>query len=130
LEVVLLLYVPFALHICHILTSNAVNLPVAVVPVTMILLFLPSKLGKSSDELKDLSLFETIKRFDPLGTILLLGTVISLLLALEWGGSRYSWSSGQVVAPLVVFAVTLVAWLVLQYFQVRTRWHAHPSVTR
>ena len=66
----------------------------------------------------------------PLMVLGFLGTVISLLLALEWGGSRYSWSSGQVVAPLVVFAVTLVAWLVLQYFQVRTRWHTTPNVPR
>ena len=84
----------------------------------MILLFLPSSLGKTSNELKDLSWFQVLTRFDPMGTILLLGTVISLLLALEWGGTTYPWSSGKVVAPLVVFAVLFIVWLVLQYFQV------------
>lgn len=87
----------------------------------MILFFLPSSLGRTSDELKDLSWFEVIKRFDPIGSVLLLGTVISLLLALEWGGTTYSWSSGPVVAPLVVFAVGLVAWLFLQYSEVRSQ---------
>lgn len=39
------------------------------------------------------------------------------MLALQWGGAEYSWNSGRIVAVLVVFGLTSIPWLVLQYFQ-------------
>lgn len=43
--------------------------------------------------------------------------IICLVLALQWGGNQYAWSSPRVIATLVVFAVLFVAWIVLQWFQ-------------
>ncbi|KAF2206636.1 hypothetical protein CERZMDRAFT_52765 [Cercospora zeae-maydis SCOH1-5] len=53
-------------------------------------------------------------QFDPLGTLAFLAMVVSLVLALQLGGSRYAWSNGRVVALLVVFAVCLIAFALIQ----------------
>ena len=45
------------------------------------------------------------KQLDPLGFILIAPAVTSLLFALEWGGSRYAWSNGRIIALFVVFGV-------------------------
>ena len=54
--------------------------------------------------------------FDPLGTLCLVPAIICLLLALQWGGSTYAWNSARVVALLVVFAVLILGFIVIQYF--------------
>lgn len=56
-----------------------------------------------------------ILQFDPIGTILFVPAIICLLLALQWGGITYAWSSGTVVALLVVFAVCIVAFVAVQW---------------
>lgn len=60
------------------------------------------------------SLREKFLQLDPLGTAVFLPSIICLLIALQWGGSTYAWSSGRVIALLVVFAVTFVTFAVLQ----------------
>ncbi|MBW8485867.1 MDR family MFS transporter [Actinomadura parmotrematis] len=46
---------------------------------------------------------------DWLGAALLVGGLASLLLALSWGGSKYAWSSGQVVGLLAAGVALLAA---------------------
>jgi len=45
------------------------------------------------------------KQLDPLGFVLIAPAVISLLFALQWGGTKYAWSNGRIIALLVVFGV-------------------------
>ncbi|KAK8055192.1 MFS general substrate transporter [Apiospora rasikravindrae] len=56
----------------------------------------------------------SIMRFDPVGTILFLPSIICLLLALQWGGTAYAWSSGRIIALFVVFGVLLLAFAAVQ----------------
>lgn len=60
---------------------------------------------------------QLIMRLDPLGTLLLLTSLICLVLALQWGGENNAWSDGKVVAALTVFAATILPWMALQRFQ-------------
>ena len=57
---------------------------------------------------------EHIKRLDPLGTFFLVPSVVSLLLALEWGGVEYRWRDGRIIALFVVFGVLMLAFAVVQ----------------
>ncbi|PQE12463.1 major facilitator superfamily transporter protein [Rutstroemia sp. NJR-2017a BBW] len=41
-------------------------------------------------------------------------SIVCLLLALEWGGATYSWSSGRIIGLLVVFGVTFTAFVALE----------------
>ncbi|BGP04230.1 hypothetical protein JCM10049v2_000028 [Rhodotorula toruloides] len=42
---------------------------------------------------------------DYIGTVLMIATIACLVLALQWGGVKYAWHDGPVVATLVVFAI-------------------------
>ncbi|KAK0641312.1 major facilitator superfamily domain-containing protein [Cercophora newfieldiana] len=55
------------------------------------------------------------RRFDLAGTAFLLPAIVSLLLALQWGGTEYAWGSWRVVLTLVVFGVAIVIWCGIQY---------------
>lgn len=83
----------------------------------VIFFFLPASLGKSDEGLKGLTWWQAFNKFNPFGGALILASIICLLLALQWGGSEYPWNSGRVIAVFVVFGVTLIVWIVLQYFQ-------------
>jgi MFS family permease len=53
-------------------------------------------------------------RLDPLGTVLFLPSVISFLLALQWGGTVYPWSNGRIIALFVVAGVLMGAFIAVQ----------------
>ena len=61
------------------------------------------------------TLLETLKRLDPLGLLCLVPSLVCLILALEWGGTKYSWSSPKVIGLLVTFSVTFLAFLAVEY---------------
>ncbi len=52
-----------------------------------------------------------IKQLNIPSLLVFTDSVVCLLLALQWGGTTYPWSSGQVVAPLVVAGVSFAAFL-------------------
>lgn len=60
------------------------------------------------------SLKQQFAQLDPLGTVVFLPSIVCLLLALQWGGATYAWSSGRIIALLVVFSVTFVAFAAIQ----------------
>ncbi|KAF8209953.1 hypothetical protein K438DRAFT_1904094 [Mycena galopus ATCC 62051] len=43
-----------------------------------------------------------------------MGAVVCLLLALQWGGSRYPWSKGRIIALLILFGSLMVAFVAIQ----------------
>ncbi|KAL1604784.1 hypothetical protein SLS60_004324 [Paraconiothyrium brasiliense] len=58
----------------------------------------------------------TVKKLDPIGTLMFVPSVVCLLLALQWGGVQYPWSDGRVIALLVVFGISFLAFIALQIF--------------
>lgn len=57
---------------------------------------------------------ERLLQMDPLGTVLLIASVVCLLLALTWGGFEYPWSAGRVIASLVLSGVLGLAFVAVQ----------------
>lgn len=55
-----------------------------------------------------------LKAIDIPGTIAFIPAVISLLLVLQWGGTKYTWSSSRIIALLVVFGVLILIFLIIQ----------------
>lgn len=43
--------------------------------------------------------------------------IVCLLLALQWGGSKYPWSNGRIIALFVVFGVLLIAFSAIQVWK-------------
>ncbi|KAJ5697000.1 MFS general substrate transporter [Penicillium majusculum] len=63
---------------------------------------------------------EKLLQLDFFGTTLLVGGIVCLILALQWGGQAYAWSSGPVVACLALMAVLLLSFVVVQVFLPKT----------
>ena len=71
-------------------------------------------LNLESPPREKLSLFDQIKRLDPLGLFFFVPSMICLILALQWGGSTYSWSAPTIIGLLVTFAMTFIAFIAVE----------------
>ncbi|KAJ9633440.1 hypothetical protein H2204_006990 [Knufia peltigerae] len=89
-----------------------INLPLG--GVTMAILALTLKVRNDSTKAP---LKEQIHQLDPLGTLFILPAVICLLLALQWGGTTYSWSNARIVVLLVLFGVLSIVFVYIQHWR-------------
>lgn len=51
---------------------------------------------------------ERLSSLDGIGFVLLIGTVVSLLLAFQWGGIQFAWNSSTIIGLFVCFGVCLI----------------------
>ena len=89
-----------------------INLPIGAITFIGILLFLETPEKQTATR----TVRERILQLDPVGTILLLPGIICLLIALQWGGSKYPWKNGRIIALLVVFAVLIALFVIVQIY--------------
>ncbi|KAG4271856.1 hypothetical protein FPRO04_10588 [Fusarium proliferatum] len=68
-------------------------------------------------EVTVLTLKEKIQKVDFFGTLLAVPAITFLLMALQWGGTKFGWGTWQIIVPLVVCALLFVAFGYLQYRQ-------------
>ncbi|TFK91558.1 iron permease [Polyporus arcularius HHB13444] len=68
---------------------------------------------------------EKVAEMDFLGIGILVGSTVSFLLAMTWGGLRFPWSSYHVLAPLVVGAIGIMAFFAIEAF-----WLKRPTLPR
>ncbi|KAI1132465.1 major facilitator superfamily-domain-containing protein [Nemania abortiva] len=90
------------------------NLPIGGASAFIILLFFRTPPTAKPVEA---TLKEKILQMDPLGTTLLLGGIISYILALQYGGATYAWNSSVVVGLLVGFVVIMAVFTVFEIWQ-------------
>lgn len=60
---------------------------------------------------------EKMLQLDPIGIVLILGAVISYILALQWGGVTMPWGSATVIGLLVGFVLLLICFGIDQWWQ-------------
>lgn len=73
--------------------------------------FTPPKRAKADT----LTWREKLSELDAPGTLAFLPGVICLLLALQWGGSKYPWKSGRIIGLLVTFTVLMIVFVSIQF---------------
>jgi hypothetical protein len=66
------------------------------------------------EDTKDFTLRQKIERLDPIGTVLSIPGIACLVLALQWGGSKYAWNSWRIILLIVLAGVFLLAFIVSQ----------------
>jgi MFS family permease len=91
-----------------------INPPFGGVAAVFILLLLPAP---KKDRPSRLTLKEQILQMDIESNLCFLPGVIALLLALQWGGSKYAWSDGRIIGLFVVFGVLLIAFVAIQVWK-------------
>ena len=85
-----------------------INLPLGVLTFLLIYFSFENP-GRDDNQTLSLNTLEKIKKLDLLGAALLVPSVIFLLIAFQWGGTRYSWKSAPVISLLVLSLVLGVA---------------------
>ncbi|CAK5272297.1 unnamed protein product [Mycena citricolor] len=66
---------------------------------------------------EEMSFKDRLMQFDPMGTAIFIPAIVCLLLALQWGGSKYPWKDGRVIGLFVVFGVLISAFIAIQFWQ-------------
>ncbi|KAL8717164.1 MAG: hypothetical protein Q9225_005574 [Loekoesia sp. 1 TL-2023] len=97
-----------------------INLPIGGVAAAVIVFFFTPATQTGEAQRKSLTWRQLLAQFDILGTLFFLPGVICLLIALQWGGSTYPWSSGRIIALLVLFGVCTLAFIAIQIWRPET----------
>jgi MFS family permease len=63
----------------------------------------------------ELSMAEKCKRLDIPGTLVFMPAIVCLLVGLQWGGSKYGWANVRIILLLVLFAILLGVFALMQY---------------
>lgn len=91
-----------------------INLPIGAVAIIIIVIFFTPPKRTKADRISGIDKF---KELDLAGTSVLLPGIVSLLLALQWGGSKYTWGSPTIIGLLVCAAVLLIAFVGIQFWR-------------
>lgn len=93
---------------------SSINLPIGGVSAAIILFFFhnPPHAVPAKATLR-----EKILQMDLPGAAVIMGAVVSFILALQWGGLTKPWDSSEVVGLLVGFVVIIIAFIVLEWYQ-------------
>ncbi|MEH7348358.1 MDR family MFS transporter [Gottfriedia acidiceleris] len=76
-------------------------------PLGIISLYLISQFYKENLQLRKL-------KIDWFGAITLVGSVVSLMFALELGGNEYDWNSAPIISLFAIFAVLFIAFIIIE----------------
>lgn len=86
-----------------------INLPAGGILFAILLFFFhPPSQTVSGDQLTRKTTWQKLRELDFVGAVAIMGSLVTLLLALQWGGSVYAWSNGRIIALFVVFGVSAI----------------------
>ncbi|KAI1743149.1 MFS general substrate transporter [Xylaria scruposa] len=91
-----------------------INLPLGAVIYVAFFLFItpPATTATAFTSFRDL-----LQTLDLPGLITLMPAVVTLLLALQWGGIEYPWSNARIIALLVLSGVLAIAFVAIELWQ-------------
>lgn len=80
----------------------------------VIALFFKSPARKNE---KSVGMQARVKQLDPFGTVIFIPAIVCLLLALQWGGSKYPWKDGRIIALFVISGILVSIFIAIQFWQ-------------
>ncbi|KAJ5369662.1 MFS transporter [Penicillium cosmopolitanum] len=90
-----------------------INLPLGGLTAIGIFFLMPTRAG----DVQPLPWKEQVKQFDLPGTLTMIPSIICLLLALQWGGSKYDWKNARIIVLMILFALLFAAFVGIQIWQ-------------
>ena len=84
-------------------------MPIGAVVVAIVVLILDLPPSKNKDSLK-VQFF----KLDPYGTIIFLPAVVCLLIALQWGGTDYSWKNARIIVLIILAGFLFIVFAFIQ----------------
>ncbi|RYP57059.1 hypothetical protein DL770_010764 [Monosporascus sp. CRB-9-2] len=92
-----------------------INLCVSAVFAPVYLFWLPSFKPRAGSKTLQL-----IREYDLVGTVLVVGGLLTLIMGINFGGALYAWNSGRIIALFVVSGVLFIAFGVQQTYTIAT----------
>ncbi|KAL4948585.1 major facilitator superfamily domain-containing protein [Aspergillus filifer] len=90
-----------------------INLPIGgVAAVILLILYNPPKTHARGGD----NLIDQLKTLDLGGTVIFMGAVISIVLAVQWGNSRWPWSDAHIIGLLVACGVLAIIYTGIQWY--------------
>ncbi|KAF3187666.1 hypothetical protein TWF788_001884 [Orbilia oligospora] len=89
-----------------------INLPLGVISVAVVLLVL--KIPREANP-EGLTVLERVRQLDLIGAAILIPAVVSLLLALQWGGVTYPWNNAKIIGLFVCFGGLIIIFIFSQW---------------
>ena len=91
-----------------------INVPIGAVSLVLLVFLTP----KSPPPVKPAdSWLGKVNQLDPLGFFLIGPAIICMLFAIQWGGVKYAWSDGRIIALFVVFGLLALTFIVSQIWR-------------
>lgn len=88
-----------------------INLPIGAVTVGVIMLFFKAP-GRAAVKL---TWKQRASQLDLIGTAFFMPAIVCLLLALQWGGSKYPWGNARIIVLFVLFGVLIGIFIFIQF---------------
>ncbi|EAS31810.3 drug:H+ antiporter-2 [Coccidioides immitis RS] len=91
-----------------------INLPIGAVTIFAILVFLKAPKQNLNTSL---SWKARLLQLDPIGSAAFMPGVVCLLLALQWGGTRYAWGNWRIIILFILFAILISVFIGIQIYK-------------
>ena len=89
------------------------NLPFGGVSLAVVFFFF----SNPDRQYSHISFKERMKQVDLVGAVFLICAIVSLLLALQWGGQTYPWKNSKVWGTLLGFGLIISVFIAIQVYQ-------------
>lgn len=102
-----------SIYLAHTTIGFYINLPCGGLTASILFFFFhPPQRTRSS-----LTLYKRLRKLDLPGFAIFSPGIVMLLLAIEWGGSKYAWDSATVIGLLCGGVATLLLFAIWQWHQ-------------
>jgi len=92
-----------------------INLPLGAITIAFILFFFHSP--KRGQDVSHLTWKDKLALMDIEGTAIFVPAIVCVLLALQWGGSKYPWHDAKIIGLFVAFGVLISMFIALQVYK-------------
>ncbi|KAH6605661.1 mfs toxin efflux pump [Trichoderma cornu-damae] len=92
-----------------------INLPIG--GLAMLIVALMLHVSRNSDDTLNMTIVERILQIDILGTAIFIPAIVSLLLALQWGGTEYAWNDSKIIGLFVGFGLIIAVFVGIQFWK-------------
>ncbi|KAH7094398.1 major facilitator superfamily domain-containing protein [Paraphoma chrysanthemicola] len=94
-----------------------INLPLGLVTAVIVVFLVPNNYDPERHSRRKLTLREKAHEMDLYGLAALVPAIVSILLATQWGGARYPWKNGRIIALFIIGFLLLFAFIFIEVRQ-------------
>ena len=94
-----------------------INLPLGLVTAIIVFFLVPNDYDPERHSRRKLPFKEKMREMDLYGLAALVPSIICILLATQWGGAKYPWNNGRIIALFIIGFLLLAVFIVIEYRQ-------------